>query len=233
MYRVDTVEAVEGSKGGNFSGTRTVEREPWTHVDNAESRTLYSRQWKRVVHTKQSLTPHVGGQAGDRHDDTQRRDAKQAHGRRSSIMNVGRRVDYAIRALCYLAAQAQDRVVPRAEIQARQHIPPHFLSKILRSLVGAGFLESVSGARGGFRLGRPAREISVRAVYESVEGRLSLIDCIDGREGFCCFAPVCTQIDIWSGAQQMLGAYLDNISISDIADRSGLVSRLREQSRHT
>lgn len=142
-------------------------------------------------------------------------------------MNVGRRVDYAIRALCYLAAQPRERVVPRSEIQVRQNIPPHFLSKILRSLVSAGFLESVSGARGGFRLGRPARGISVRAVYESIEGRLSLIDCVDDREGFCCFAGVCTQIDIWKGAQRVLGAYLDNISIGDIADRHGLVPRLQ------
>jgi Rrf2 family protein len=151
------------------------------------------------------------------------------HAHRSSIMNVGRRVDYAIRALCYLAAQAPQRVVPRAEIQSRQNIPPHFLSKILRALVGAGFLESVSGARGGFRLGRPAAAISIRAVYESIEGPLSLIDCVDHREGFCCFAGVCTQIDVWSGAQQVLGTYLENISIGHIADRHGLVPRLREK----
>ena len=162
-----------------------------------------------------------------------RRAVSRAHaGRRSSIMNVGRRVDYAVRALCYLAAQPPERVVPRAEIQERQQIPPHFLSKILRSLVGAGFLASVSGARGGFRLGRPAEKISVRSVYESVEGRLSLIDCVDRREHFCCFAPVCTQIDIWSGAQRLLETYLEQISIGDIADRHGLVPRLREQSPH-
>ena len=142
-------------------------------------------------------------------------------------MNVGRRVDYALRALCYLAAQPGERVVPRAEIQERQGIPPHFLSKILRNLVAAGFLRSVPGAHGGFRLGRPARQISVRAVYECVEGRLSLIDCVDGHDASCRFAGVCTQIDIWRGAQTMLGAYLERITIGDVADQQGLVPRLR------
>ncbi|MFQ5666432.1 MAG: RrF2 family transcriptional regulator [Candidatus Binatia bacterium] len=160
---------------------------------------------------------------------TPERAAGPTDSRRSSIMNVGRRVDYAVRALCYLAAQPQERVIPRSEIEERQNIPRHFLSKILRALVSAGFLQSISGARGGFRLGRSARQISIRAVYESVEGELSLIDCVHRGEGFCCFANVCTQIDIWSGAQQMLGAYLENISIGDIADRHGLVLRLREQ----
>jgi Rrf2 family nitric oxide-sensitive transcriptional repressor len=152
----------------------------------------------------------------------------RANAARSSIMNVGRRVDYAIRALCYLAAQAPERIVRRAEIQERQNIPPHFLSKILRSLVGAGFLASVPGAHGGFRLGQPAQRISVRAVYESIEGQLSLVECVDHRETFCCFAPVCTQIEIWSGAQKVLAEYLDHITIRDIADRHGLVSSLRD-----
>jgi Rrf2 family protein len=147
---------------------------------------------------------------------------------RSSIMNVGKRVDYGIRALCYLAGQPPERIVRRAEIQERQNIPPHFLSKILRSLVGAGLLDSVPGARGGFRLGRPAQHISVRAVYESIQGQLSLMECVDHREASCSFAPVCTQIAIWSGAQETLAKYLEDISIGDIADGNGLVLQLRE-----
>jgi Rrf2 family protein len=151
---------------------------------------------------------------------------------RSSIMNVGRRVDYAVRALAYLAAQPAARTVPHAEIRDRQGIPAHFLSKILRLLVNAGLLTSVPGARGGFRLGRPAREITIREVYESVEGPLSLIECVEHGEQFCCYAKVCSQIDIWSGAQQMLGTYLEKISIGDIADASGLVPRLRQRAPH-
>lgn len=147
---------------------------------------------------------------------------------RSSLMNVGRRVDYALRALCYLAAQDDDRVVTCTEIQARQAVPPHFLSKILRRLVAAGVLESVPGARGGFRLGRPADRISVREVYECIEGRLSVIDCVDRRDAFCCFASVCAQREVWQGAQRVLLDYLDGISVRQIADRAGLVTRLAD-----
>ena len=145
---------------------------------------------------------------------------------RSSLMNVGRRVDYALRALCYLAAQDDDRVITCTEIQARQDIPVHFLSKILRRLVASGVLESVPGARGGFRLGRPAERISVRQVYECIEGQLSLIDCVERRDEFCCFASVCAQREVWRGAQRVLFDYLDGISVRQIADRTGLVHRL-------
>ena len=176
-----------------------------------------------------ALLPRIAVSARRLRTPAVRRKGPAHDAQRSSIMNVGRRVDYAVRALCYLAAQPRGRVVPRVEIQERQNIPPHFLSKILRALVGAGFLQSLPGARGGFHLGRSARDISLRAVYESVEGRLSLIECVERREGFCRFAPVCTQIDIWSGAQQMLGAYLEQISIGDIVDARGMVPRLRER----
>lgn len=143
---------------------------------------------------------------------------------RSSLMHVGRRVDYAVRALAYLAAQPEGRVVGRAEIETCQHIPRSFLAKILRRLVGAGLLESVSGVHGGFHLSRPPATVTIRQIYEAVEGELALIDCLRG--GVCSFDPVCSQIDVWRGAQRRLTAYLDGISIADLADAQGLTARL-------
>jgi Rrf2 family protein len=147
-------------------------------------------------------------------------------GERSSLMHVGRRVDYAVRALAYLAGQEPGRVVGRAEIEVRQGIPRFFLSKILRALVAGGLLESVAGARGGFRLRGPASAISIRRVYEVLEGDLCLIDCVRDRGDACCFASVCTQIEVWRGAQRLLLDYLDRISIAAVADGSGLRPRL-------
>jgi len=147
-------------------------------------------------------------------------------------MNVGRRVDYALRALCYLAAQPAHRVTTRAEIQEHQAVPRHFLCKILRRLVAAGILESVPGAHGGFRLGRPAGMITVRAVYECVEGDLRLIDCVERHDASCCYTPVCPQREVWRGAQQVLIEYLDRISIGELADEEGLVARLQHANRN-
>lgn len=146
---------------------------------------------------------------------------------RSSLMNVGRRVDYAIRALAYLAGQESGRLVRRSEIEAQQGIPRHFLSKILRALVGAGFLESVAGARGGFRLRRPANEISFVDVYECFEGELCLIECLRDNGSVCNFTSVCTQIDVWRTARRKLFEYLGSVSIADVADGAGLECRLK------
>jgi Rrf2 family protein len=161
---------------------------------------------------------------------TQRREGhERGHGEcggeRSSLMNVGRRVDYAVRALAYLAGQQVERLVPCAEIEARQGIPRHFLSKILRCLVEAGYLESVAGARGGFRMKRHAEEISVREVYECFEGELCLIECLRDQGGACSYVSVCTQIDVWRGARRKLLEYLESVTIAQIADPHGLEPR--------
>lgn len=61
---------------------------------------------------------------------------------RSSFMSVGRRVDYAVRALSYVAARAPHTTVSKAEIERSQDIPSYYLSKIMKDLVAAGLLKS-------------------------------------------------------------------------------------------
>ncbi len=146
-------------------------------------------------------------------------------------MNIGRRVDYAVRALTYLAAQPQERVVPRREIQAKQDIPAHFLSKIMKQLALGGLVESYMGARGGFTLKKPASDISLRAVYECLEGPLLLMECLDEDGNACCYHPVCNQISVWGEAQRLLGSYLADVSIGQIAHRLGLREELAHRER--
>ena len=131
-------------------------------------------------------------------------------------MNIGRRVDYAVRALTYLAAQPQERVVPRREIQAKQDIPAHFLSKIMKQLALGGLVESYMGARGGFTLKKPASDISLRAVYECLEGPLLLMECLDEDGNACCYHPVCNQISVWGEAN----ACWDRIWLMSPSDKS-------------
>ncbi len=146
--------------------------------------------------------------------------------KRSSLMHVGRRVDYAVRALAYLAGQPPERIVSKAEIERKQDIPSHFLSKIMRDLVVRGLVESHTGSKGGFRLARPAKTISVKEVYEVVESPLNLMECFDKRDAYCQLWSACGQVSIWERAQSVVASYLARVSIGDIADRQGLRERL-------
>ena len=141
-------------------------------------------------------------------------------------MNVGRRVDYAVRALSFLAGQPAGKIVSRAEIEKSQDIPSFYLSKIMKDLVAGGLVQSHIGSKGGFSLAKPATAISIKDVYETVERPLVLMDCLEKGVDYCSYCSVCTQKSIWEEAQKILAQFLGRISINDIADRQGLKGRL-------
>ena len=145
---------------------------------------------------------------------------------RSSLMNVGRRVDYAVRALSYLAGQPAGKVVSRADIQKNQDIPSFYLSKIMKDLVAGGLVQSHIGSKGGFTLAKGAAAISVKDVYESVERPLVLMECLEKGVSYCSFCTVCLQKSVWEKAQEVLSQFLAGVTIAEIADQQGLKERL-------
>jgi Rrf2 family transcriptional regulator, cysteine metabolism repressor len=84
-------------------------------------------------------------------------------------MNISVKTEYALHAVLDLALQPAGEPVKIADIARRQKIPQKFLELILSSLKQGGFVESRRGAEGGYRLAKPAEEITVGAVLSFVE----------------------------------------------------------------
>ena len=78
-------------------------------------------------------------------------------------MRVSAKVDYALRAMTELASAAPS-LVTAEQLASRQQIPPKFLESILAQLRNGGLIASQRGAEGGYRLARPAEEISIAEV---------------------------------------------------------------------
>jgi Rrf2 family protein len=141
-------------------------------------------------------------------------------------MNVGRRVDYAVRALSFLAGQPGGAIVSRADIEKSQDIPSFYLSKIMKDLVAGGLVQSHIGSKGGFTLAKMAGSITIKDIYETVERPLVLMECLEQGASYCSFCAVCTQKSIWEEAQSVLANFLAGVSIADIADRQGMKGRM-------
>lgn len=86
-------------------------------------------------------------------------------------MRLSARVDYALRATAELAAAASPRTVD--QLAAAQTIPAKYLESILGELRRGGVLRSQRGADGGYRLARPAAEISIADVIRVLDGELA------------------------------------------------------------
>ena len=85
-------------------------------------------------------------------------------------MRLTRASTYALHAVAYMAGQKKDVPCASHIIAEKRGIPDRFLLKVLKPLVNAQVLVSVKGPNGGYRLARPAAEISVLEILEAVEG---------------------------------------------------------------
>jgi len=84
-------------------------------------------------------------------------------------MNISVKSEYALHAIFDLATQPLDQPVKIADIARRQQIPQKFLELILASLKQGGFVESRRGAEGGYKLAKPADQLTVGQVLRFVE----------------------------------------------------------------
>src|SRR6266446_10822148 len=87
-------------------------------------------------------------------------------------MKLSRTACYAIHAVVFMAAQGPDRIVIGHRAAKTLGIPEGFLLRILVALSRARVLWSIKGPNGGYRLARPAKNITLLEVVEAVEGSL-------------------------------------------------------------
>jgi Rrf2 family protein len=134
-------------------------------------------------------------------------------------VRVTHKVDYAVRAMTALAAadgEAPGVPVKRELLAEREGIPPAFLDDILRALRNGGLAASQRGAEGGWRLARPAGEITVAMIIRAVEGPLAAVRGIrphelpaDGvSEPF---------VSLWVATRVALRSVLDVVTLADLA----------------
>lgn len=88
-------------------------------------------------------------------------------------MKLTNRSEYALLALVCLARQKPGVYIGGAEIAQAQNIPPKFLQQILLVLKRARYVQSFKGQQGGYRLARPAKEITIAEVVRLLDGALA------------------------------------------------------------
>ena len=140
-------------------------------------------------------------------------------------LQISRRIEYGLRAMVCLAAQPEGRVMPFREIARRMNVPQDFLAKILKQLVTRQLAMS---ARGGYRLARPAKDITFLEVIEAVEGPVVVNLCQDGHES-CRLSRGCTLYGVWKrGQERMLDVYrtatLDQLAMAELKPEQPLPS---------
>jgi Rrf2 family protein len=86
--------------------------------------------------------------------------------------------DYALRAVLYLAQREGAGLIPANEMAEALGVPQRYLGKVLNTLAHAGTLSSTRGPRGGFRLTRPANQLTLAEVIAPFDAIGEPLQCL-------------------------------------------------------
>jgi Rrf2 family protein len=101
-------------------------------------------------------------------------------------MILRNQVEWALHCCAVLAGLPEARYLSTKVLAEFHGVPKEYLSKAMQGLSQAGIVATVPGPSGGYRLARPAAEISVLDVVEAVEGRRSTFACTEIRRNNPC-----------------------------------------------
>lgn len=131
-------------------------------------------------------------------------------------MRISAKVDYAVRAAIELAA-AGEQLTKADAIARAQDIPPKFLENILGDLRQGGLVRSQRGAEGGYRLARPAQEVTLADIIRVVEGPMASVR--GGRPEDVEYAGSAEPLlRVWIAVRAALRQVAEHVTLADLAD---------------
>ncbi len=131
------------------------------------------------------------------------------------MLQITRQTEYAILGLQELARRNEASPVQLKVIAGTCEVSEAFLAKIFQMLAQAGIVKSHRGVKGGFSLGRPASEITMREVVEICEGGIALNHCLRKIDP-CKDSETCAVANVWREAQDALIGALDRTNLADV-----------------
>jgi Rrf2 family protein len=130
-------------------------------------------------------------------------------------MKLSTRSRYAVRMMADLADNFGKNPVFLKDVAKREDISEKYLSIIVIPLRSAGLIQSTRGAHGGYVLAMPPQEITVQDIFDALEGKIALVDCVKNPEA-CLRACTCPTRDVWSALGDKMREALAAITLADL-----------------
>lgn len=131
-------------------------------------------------------------------------------------MRLSTRTRYGARAMVDLALQYGQGALSTAEIAVSQELSAKYLESLLVMLRNAGLIRTARGVHGGHMLARRPDDISLREVYEALEGAEALAPCTLDPE-MCARCDVCPTRDVWARMHAAAMRVLETTTLADLA----------------
>ena len=136
-----------------------------------------------------------------------------------------KKTGYALVAITHLAHLDEGMVASAREIAETFGVPTSLLMNVLKELAAAGYVESVRGAHGGYRLAARPDAMTLADLVEVLEGPVRLAECITDEgageaECTCEVMARCPVTDPVHRVQRRLNDFLKKVSLAEIVEPS-------------
>ncbi|MFZ1389619.1 MAG: Fe-S cluster assembly transcription factor [Thiolinea sp.] len=142
-------------------------------------------------------------------------------------MKLSTKGRYAVTAMMDLAIHDYEGPVTLADISSCQGISLSYLEQLFAKLRKSGLVEGVRGPGGGYRLGRPASQISIADIIAAVDENLDATRC-QGNED-CHGGEKCLTHQIWTDLSKSLYEFLDGLTLASFINRPEVRAVARRQ----
>ena len=133
-------------------------------------------------------------------------------------MIVSSRGRYALRVMIDLAQHNDGELISLKDIAERQGISMKYLELIVGTLNKGGMLISGRGKKGGYRLKYRPEEYSIGSILKMTEKTLETVFCPELEKECCERAGQCITLPLWKKLDEMIGQYLDKVTLKDLMD---------------
>ena len=142
-------------------------------------------------------------------------------------MKLSTKGRYAVTAMLELALHENERPVTLAEISQCQGISLSYLEQLFAKLRRRGLVEGVRGPGGGYRLARPASEITVAQIITAVDEKMDATRC--GGEENCRDGERCLTHELWTELSRQIYEFLDGITLAGFLSRPSVQAVVERQ----
>lgn len=133
-------------------------------------------------------------------------------------MKISTKGRYSLRMMIDLAQHYNEGFIALKDISKRQNVSKKYLEQIVPFLNRNNLLNANKGHMGGYQLAKHPSEITVRVIFESAEGSLAPVSCMDNNPNLCENYEGCITLPIYQGLYKVITDYLDGITLQDVID---------------
>ena len=135
-------------------------------------------------------------------------------------MRISTKGRYALRLMLDLALHNTGENIALKTIAERQSISGKYLEQIIGILTKAGYVKSVRGSSGVYRLAKEPEEYRVGDILRLTEGSLAPVACVEEGTESCPKAETCVTLTLWRELNDAINSVVDHVTLADLVERS-------------